>query len=116
MRYLDQPRACFFACLYTRVEIDSQFSLISEQIESFAIDTGHHHTAHGLSAQQLTVVKQSSLVIAIHMLDYGFLCFAKRVLEYHRVRLDQEYPANPADEPRSSQTNPVERKIVCLEI
>jgi hypothetical protein len=61
-------------------------------------------------------VKQSLLVILIHMFDYGFLRFAKRIPDEHRVRLDPENLTKPADETRSSQSNSIKRKIVRREV
>jgi len=61
-------------------------------------------------------VKQSFLVILIHMFDYGFLRFPKRICDEHRVRLDPKYLAKSADEARSSQTNSIEGKIMRREI
>jgi hypothetical protein len=61
-------------------------------------------------------VKQRFLMIAIHVLDYPLLGFVKGILDEHCIGFDPEYLAEAADEARSSQLNPIEREVMCLEV
>src|SRR6185503_1510348 len=115
-RQLHQLCSSFFCCAYRRIKINPQFAIVCQQIESFAVDADHRCRFDARPAKEFTVMEQRLLVISIHVLDDPAFGVTKRVFDKHRFGLDPIDLSKSADEPRSSEADPIEREVMGFEI